>query len=383
MRGRPETAPPSAKTFRLLRIAEQTGLFGFNQVGHTADVGGQHRHSGRHRLKHHHRAVVLVGRQRYHRGRPEIIPDPFASGKRDVFAPRPLPDQLLEFFAVAIVFRLAKKHEPDFILPSERIKRANEIILVLPAADHSHAKDHRWCRQIWRSLHVEKARVHRVGQLPSLPRQVFDGRAGVVSDAHHPVCARQDESFQPSGQPVVGQDPLPVQRRDEPHIAMKRQHIGIPRKNRADAAVHFCALAVDDVRPDLPDFFPRRAGATLEQRAHPADFGDDQAVKKRVRRNFFRRTHRLADAGNHMDLNVRDHCQPFQQRGGRGAKVRLRVRIVFVRLPVVRGQNDDAHGCFSIIVINSTRPQKLLEIFHQPAAPKAPAPVGTFKSRWR
>jgi len=101
---------------------------------------------------------------------------------------------------------------------------------------------------------------------------------------------------------------------------------------------------VDNVRLDFLDFFAGGADAALEQRFHPADFGDDEAVKKNVRRDFFRRPDRLADAGNNVHFDFGNHRQPLQQRGGRGAEMRLRVRVVLVRLAIVGGQNDDAHG---------------------------------------
>jgi len=55
----------------------------------------------------------------------------------------------------------------------------------------------------------------------------------VAGDADHAVRAWQDETLQPRRQPVVGKCPLTIERRDEPHIPMQRQHIGKTGKNGA------------------------------------------------------------------------------------------------------------------------------------------------------
>jgi hypothetical protein len=124
---------------------------------------------------------------------------------------------------------------------------------------------------------------------------------------------------------------------------MNGQHIGKARKNRAHGAIAFRALSVNNVRLDCMKFFPRRTDATLVGRAHPTDFGNEQAVKPNIISQFPGRWHGLLGAGNHMDFNFRQRGESLQQRLRRCAEVRSGLPIITKSLPVVRCDNGGFH----------------------------------------
>ena len=80
------------------------------------------------------------------------------------------------------------------------------------------------------------------------------------------------------GQPVVGKPFRAVDLRDQPHIAVDGQDVGIAGEDGTQGVVVFRALAVDDVRPDFTKLFPRRPDTALIARAEPAEFGQEDAA---------------------------------------------------------------------------------------------------------
>ena len=92
--------------------------------------------------------------------------------------------------------------------------------------------------------------------------------------------------FQPRRQPQERKRPRAIHPGNQPHVAVNGQHVGKAGENGADGAIAFRALAVDDVRLDFVQFFPRRADAALIKRAQPADFRHGKAWYQMLSASF-------------------------------------------------------------------------------------------------
>ena len=125
---------------------------------------------------------------------------------------------------------------------------------------------------------------------------------------------------------------------------MHRDQAGKTGKHRADGAVAFRSVPVDQIRLDFAQLFSRGPDTTLIERAQPAGFGDVQAVKPDIIRQFFQRPHRLLGAGNNVDLQAGQRGKATKQGFRRRAKIRRGIRVILKMLAAVSGENGNFHS---------------------------------------
>ena len=134
---------------------------------------------------------------------------------------------------------------------------------------------------------------------------------------------------------------LAINIRNRLHVAVNGHNVGKTTEGRRKRTITFAALTVHDVRLNFAEFFSRRTDAALIKRAHPANFGNDEAVKKDVGRDFFWRWNRFLQTGNDVNLYFRQRDKPLQQGFGSRAEIRLWMRVISVVFTVVGGEQRD------------------------------------------
>jgi len=347
-----QTRHGGAEGLGLFGVAKEAGDAGGDEVGDAADVGGDDGDARGHAFEDDHGAVVFAGWQGDEAGGAVVFADAVASGKGDMFAPRPAREQLPEFFAVVGGVDIAEKDDFERTFLGEGIEGADEVVLVFAVADDADAEDERGGGGVGGGREVEEGGVGGVGDDPGAAREGLDRLPGVAGDANDAADAGEGEAFEAGGEPLEGKGAGLVDAGDEPHVAVDGEDVGVTGEGGGEGAVAFGALAVDEVGADGLELAADGADAADIGAAEPAGFGDDGGVEIDVGAELGGGGDGLLGAADEVDFAlVREGGEAFEQGGGGGAEERAGFGVFAEFVPVIGDDDGDfegsGHGGFS------------------------------------